>query len=150
MAVLVDVDRERRAFLQLGAAFVARGQRLLAVLDAELGERRKRLECLVEAPRLVHIDLQRQLVGNTANRADALDVEPVAAAQLELEAPEPVECFLRTAGHVVGIAEPHRPGGRRPRAAQPEQLVDGHAGELALQVVERRVEGGARGGLARR
>ena len=36
VAVLVDVDRDRRAALQLGAVRVAGGQRLLAVLDRHL------------------------------------------------------------------------------------------------------------------
>ena len=82
VAVLVDVDRERRALLQLQAAFVAGRQRLLAVRDAELRQRRKRLERLIEAPRLVDVDLQRKVAGDCANRPDSLDVEPVAAAEL--------------------------------------------------------------------
>jgi hypothetical protein len=35
VAVLVDVDRDRRARLQLRASGVARRKRLLAILDAE-------------------------------------------------------------------------------------------------------------------
>ena len=42
----------------------------------------------------------------------------------------------------------HEVGG--PLAPQPEQPVDGQSGELALQVVQRRVDGGARRVLARR
>ena len=42
----------------------------------------------------------------------------------------------------------HEVGG--PVAAQAEQPVDRQAGELSLQVVERRVDRGARGLLARR
>src|SRR2546423_12536164 len=148
MAVLVDVDRERRALLQLGAVRVAGGQRLLAILDAELGERRKRRERLVEAPGFVHVNLQRQLARDAANRADALDVEPVAAAQFELEAPEPVERFLRTARHVVWIAEPHRPARRRAGAPQPEQPPDRLAEQLALQVVKRCIDRRSRRALA--
>src|SRR5690348_12516652 len=53
MAVLVDVDRKRRAFLQLWAPLVACRERLLAIRDAEPGERGQRLERLVEAPGLV-------------------------------------------------------------------------------------------------
>ena len=50
VAVLVGVDRQRRAALQLGAVRVAGRQRLLAVLDAERGQLRQRLERLVERP----------------------------------------------------------------------------------------------------
>ena len=132
-----------------GPPRVAGGQRLLAVLDAELGERRERLERFLEAPGLVDVDLQRQVAGDAAHGTDALDVEPVAAAELELEAAEAVERLLGAAGHVVGIAEPDRPARRRAGAAQPEQPPDGLAEQLALQVVERGVEGGSRGELAR-
>ena len=150
VAVLVDVDRDGRALLELGTARIARGQRLLAVLDAELGQRRQRLEGLLQAPRLVDVDLERQVAGDPADRSDALDVEPVAAAELELEAPEAVERRLCTARHVVGIAEPHRPARRRPGPAQPEQPPDGLAEQLALQVVERGVDRRAGGELAGR
>ena len=63
VAVLVDVDRDRRALLQRPAALVAGAERLLAVLDAELGQLRQRLERLVERPPLVDVDLERQLGG---------------------------------------------------------------------------------------
>ena len=101
-----------------GPAGVAGGQRLLAVRDAELGQRGQRLERLLEAPCLVDVDLQRQVARDAAHRADALDVETVATAELQLEAPEPIECLLGAAGHVVGIAEPDRPARRRPGAAE--------------------------------
>ena len=133
----------RRALLQLRAARVAGGQRLLAVLDAELGELRQRLERLVEAPRLVHVDLQRQVARDAAHGAHALDVEPVAAAELELEAPEALERLLGAARHVVGIAEPDRPARRRAGAAQAEEPPDRLAEQLPLQVVERGVDGRA-------
>ena len=84
VAVLVHVDRERRALLQRAAALVAGTQRLLAVLDAELGQLRQRVERLLERPPLVHVDLQRH-VGDAANGTHALDVEAVAAAELELQ-----------------------------------------------------------------
>ena len=109
----------------------------------------QRLERLVEAPRLVDVDLQRQVARDAAHRADALDVETVAAAELQLEAPEPIERLLGAAGHVVGIAEPDRPARRRPGATEPEQPPDGLAEELALQVVQRGVDRRARGELAR-
>ena len=150
VAVLVDVDRQRRALLQLGPARVAGGQRLLAVRDAELGQRGERLESLRETPRLVDVDLQRQVTGHFPDRADALDVEPVAAAELELESPEAAERLLGPARHVVGIAEPHRPARRRPGPAQPEQPPDRLAEELALEVVERSVDRRAGRELARR
>ena len=51
VAVLVDVDRERRTTLELRAARIAGRQRLLAVLDAERGQLRQRLQCLLERPR---------------------------------------------------------------------------------------------------
>src|SRR5207244_3607488 len=87
MAVLVEVDRKRRTLLQRAAAWIAGRKRLLAVLDAELGERRQRLERLVERPRLVDVDLERH-PGHRAHGPDALDVEAVPAAELELEPPE--------------------------------------------------------------
>ena len=57
VAVLVDVDRDRRARLQLRAVRIACGERLLAVLDAERRELRQHVERLVERPGLVHVDL---------------------------------------------------------------------------------------------
>ena len=57
VAVLVDVDRDGRAALQLGAVRVAGRKRLLAVLERHL---RQQLERLVERPVLVHVDLERQ------------------------------------------------------------------------------------------
>ena len=148
MAVLVDVDRDRRALLQRPAALVARPERLLAVVDAELRELRQRLERLLERPPLVHVDLQRQL-GRAADGAHALDVEAVAAAELELEPAKAAGRLLGAAGHVVGVAEPDRPRGRRPRRGQPEQPVHRDAEQLAREVVERAVERRSRRDLAR-
>ena len=83
------------------------------------------LERLVERPPLVDVHLERQL-GDGADGAHALDVEPVAAAELQLQPPEAARgCLLGAARHVVGVAEPDRPRGRRPVAAQPEQPPDG-------------------------
>ena len=48
--------------------------------------------------------------------------------------------LVRAPGHVVGIAEPDRPRGRRAAARQPEEPVDRNAEQLPLQVVQRRVE----------
>src|SRR4029077_5615714 len=128
--------------LQLGPAWVAGGERLLAVLDAEVRKRRQRLARLVRAAPLVDVDLQRQLPRYAAHRADALDVEPIAAAELELESPEPLERPLCAAGHVVGITEPDRPARRRPGAPETEQSPDRLAEQLALEVVQRGVDGG--------
>ena len=51
-----------------------------------------------------------------------VEVEPVAAAELQLQAPEAARRGgLGAPRHVVGVAEPDRPGGRRPAAAQAEQ-----------------------------
>src|SRR5581483_4588198 len=148
VAVLVDEDRERRALLQLGAAGIAGRQRLLAVLDTELGELRQELERLREAPGLVHVHLERQVAGDAADGTDALDVEAVPAAELELEAAEAGERLLRAARHVVGVPEPDRPARRRAGAPQAEEPPDRLAEQLPLQVVESRVDRRARRELA--
>ena len=85
-----------------------------------------------------------------ANGADALDVEAVAAAELQLQPLEARRCLLGAARHVVGIAEPDGPRRRRPGARQTEELPGREAEELPLEVVERPVERGARGVLAGR
>jgi hypothetical protein len=149
VAVLVDVDRDRRAALQLGAALVVRAERLLAVLDAELGELRQRLERLVERPVLVHVHLQRHARDGT-NGAHALDVEPVAAAELQLQPLEAAARLLGLAGRLVRVSEAERPGGRRARAREAEQAPDGDVEQLSAQVVERPVERRLRGELAPR
>ena len=120
VAVLVDVDRDARALLQLRPTRVAGGERLLAVLDLHL---RQVVERLLERPRLVDVDLQRQ-VGHLAHRVDAHGIELVAPAELQLEALEALVLdLLRALRHVVGVAEPDRPRRGRPAAAQAEQLV---------------------------
>src|SRR5436190_10347369 len=140
VAVLVDVDRERRAALQLGAIGAAGRERLLAVLDTELFQLRQRLERLVQGPVLVHVDLQRDLA-DSVHGPDALDVEPVSPAELQLEPLEPSFDPLRSPRHVVGIPEPDRPGGRWASALETEELPDGQAGELATEVVQGGVDG---------
>ena len=139
VAVLVGVDRDRRALLQRPPALVRCPQRLLAVLDPELVQPRERVERLVERPPLVHVDLERQL-GDRPDGADAVDVEPVAAAELQLEAGEPWRRQLRSARHVVGIAEPDGPRRRRAGPGQAEQPPDRDAEQLRLEVVEGAVE----------
>src|SRR5206468_4775429 len=83
---------------------------------------------------------------------DALDIEPVARAELQLETPEaPLGSrLLRTARHVVRVAEPDRPRRRRAPAAQAQQAVNRQAEQLSLQVVQRCIERPARGELLRR
>ncbi len=106
MAVLVDVDRDGRAALQLGTVRVARRQRLLAVFERHL--RAGSSSASVERPVLVDVDLKRQ-IGRGAHRLHALEVEPVAPAELQLQPPE------------AARSRPPRPGGpcRRGRRARP-------------------------------
>ena len=147
VAVLVDVDRHRRAPLQLGAVRVTGGERLLAVLDLHL---REELDGLVERPVLVDVDLEGER-GRSADGAHAVEVEAVAAAELQLQPLESAPLGgLGAARHVVGVAEPHGPRRGRAVAAQAEELPDRKAHELALEVVERRLDGRARRLLARR
>src|SRR5262249_28653004 len=110
-----------------------------AVLDSELGELWKRVERLVDRPPLVHVDPQRQL-RDRANRTDALDIEPVGAAELQLATAEPSGGLLRSARHAIGITGPDRPRRRRATARQREQPSCRHAEQLALEVVRRGVE----------
>ncbi len=97
------------------------GQRLLAVLDAERLQLRQRLERLLERPVLVHVHLERD-VRHASHRTDALDVEPVAAAELELQALEPAPAPARPGG-------PCRPGRRaRPSSSSAARFAGGRAG----------------------
>src|SRR5439155_25471486 len=123
---------------ELHAARIARRERLLAVLDPERLELRQRVERLGERPALVDVDLQRQR-GHPANGANALDVETVPSPELELQALEPRRVALGLARHLVRIAEADRPRRRRAAALEPEQPPDGQAGQLAAEVVGRRV-----------
>ena len=120
VAVLVDVDGDRRPLPQHLPAFVTLGQRLLAVLDPELGELWQSVERLVERPPLVHVDLQRQ-GRDRADGADALDVEAVGTAELQLEPAEP-----------SGDAAPPGAPCRRGRRATPSRTSAGRcAGDRA-------------------
>ena len=149
VAVLVDIDRERRALLQLRPGLVAGGERLLAVLDARLRERRQRLERLVERPVLVDVDLEGK-VGHGPYGPYPLHVEAVAAAELELEpAKTAVACPFGVARHRVGVLERDRPRRRRPFAAKAEQAPDRNAGELPAEVVESGVDRRPRGEFLR-
>ena len=147
VAVLVDVDRHRRAALQLRPVRVAGGQRLLAVLQVEL---RQVLERLVERPRLVDVALQRQVGDASARHAHARRrgrrgrrasaSAGGSRARRPSRSAAPCRPDRRARSSTTSAARP----------AQAEQLVDRQAGQLALQVVERRVERRARGLLARR
>src|SRR5204862_6668891 len=96
-------------------------------------------ERLLQRPRLVDVDLQRN-VRHGAHRTDALYVQPVVAAELQLQPPEAAGDALGAAGHVVRVPETDRPGGRRPRAPEAEEGPDRQARQLPAQVVERRVD----------
>ncbi len=146
VAVLVHIDGNRRGGLERRPALVASRQRLLAVLHAELHELWKRVERLVERPVLVDVDLQRH-GGRRADSAHAIDVEPVATAELELEA-EKVRRLRGPRGHVVGISQPDRPRRRRACLTETEQSPHRQPHESPLQIVQRGVERGARCELA--
>ena len=66
------------------------------------------VERLVDGPPLVDVDHERE-VSDAAYGANPFDVEPVAAAKLQLEPPEPRGRGGRAASHVVGVAEPYGP-----------------------------------------
>ena len=91
-------------------------------------------------PVLVDVDLQRQ-VGDGADRADPLDVEPVAPAELQLQPAEArVDAARRGAPCRRGRrARPSTTSAGPPRC-EPEQLPDRLADELPAEIVERRVE----------
>ncbi len=90
-----------------------RSERLLAVLHVERRQLHEIVERFVGLPALVHVDLHRETVA-LAHRAHALDVETVPPAELQLQPLETRIDLLGAARHVVGIAEPDRPRGRRP------------------------------------
>src|SRR2546421_737340 len=90
------VEREQQVAVEVDGR-----QRLLAVLNVHL---RQQLERLLERPVLVDVDLERN-VRRCARGPDALEVEAVAAAELELQPTEATAggrfCSAR---HVVGVA----------------------------------------------
>ena len=92
VAVLVHVDRDRRALSELGATLVA-----VPAEAARSTRRRARRAAAARRPplrttTLVDVDLNRKL-GDPAHRANALDVEPVSAPELELQPPEAGAAF---------------------------------------------------------
>src|SRR5829696_2542213 len=147
VAVLVDVDRNGRTRLQRRALGIPGGQGLLGVLDRKL---REELERLVERPVLVDVDLERD-ARRRAHRPHALQVEPVAASELQLQAAEPTPLGgLGALRHRVGVAEPHGPRRRRAGATQPEEPPHREPRELPLEVVQRAVDRRTRCVLTRR
>ena len=88
VAVLVHVDGKRRPRASAATPPGSpAGSGCSTYSTPQPGERRDVLERLVELPVLVHVHHQRQL-GRRADRADALHVEAVAAAELELQPAE--------------------------------------------------------------
>src|SRR5204863_8179105 len=96
-------------------------------------------------PVLVDVHLEWD-VGDAADGRDPLEVEPVAAPELQLEPPEPGGA-LRLPGHLVGIRQADRPRRGRSGPAETEEAPHWKAEELAAEVVEGRVERGHRGPL---
>src|SRR6187401_995040 len=143
VAVLVHVDRDGSALLQLRSIWIAGGEGLLAVLDARLGQRRQRLERLVQRPVLVDVDLERKTRGR-AYSPNALYVQAVATPELQLETAEPsVARSLGVARHRIRVLEGDGPRRRRPLPQQAEEAPHREAGELAAKVVEGGVDRGA-------
>ena len=152
VAVLVDVDRDRRRRLQLRPVRVARG-----AAAARSTRRRARASCgsASSASSSVQYSLTSTWSGTSvtaADRAHALDVEPVAAAELQLQPLEPPARAARFAPSRAissGVGEPDRPRGRRPEPLEPEQPPDRLADQLPAEIVKRRVDRRPRGELAR-
>ena len=126
VAVLVDVDRDRRAALQLGAARVARGERLLAVLRRRA---RPAAAASSSASSSVQYSFTSTCSGRSVTRADGARRarrrgrrgRRASASGGWNRGARP----LGAARHVVRVAEPDRPArSAGPRAAQPEQLPD--------------------------
>src|SRR5262249_491465 len=65
---------------------------------------------------------------------------PRAPPELALQAPKALRGLLGPACHALRLTEPDRPGGRRAAARQPEQAMSRKPQQLALQVVQRRIE----------
>ena len=141
VAVLVDVDRDRRARLQL-----ARRPRRRRGSGCSQYSTPSSASCgsASSASSSDHHSLTSTCSGSSvtaAHGAHALDVEPVAAAELQLQPPE-----ARRRPSPPG--EPCRPDRRArpstrsagPSRGRPSSRQTGMPSELALQVVERRVE----------
>ena len=111
VAVLVDVDRDRRAAPQLGPVRDRRaGSGCSQYSSGICGSS----SSASSSDQYSFTSTWSGSVGRRANGAHALEVEPVAPAELQLQPPEPARRgLLGAARHVVGIAEPDRPRGRR-------------------------------------
>ena len=139
MAVLVDVDRKRRRGASARTVRVAGGQRLLAVLDAELREQRN-----ARAPSSsVQYSLTSTCSGSSRRPRDGTHrvrtSRPSRAAELQLEA-------TRSPGAATAGAAPCRPDLRARssrmsaglHAPRPTQLPDRQVKtQLALEIVQR-------------
>jgi hypothetical protein len=108
---------------------------------------RQRVERLVERPPFVDVDLEGNVLRRLPDGAHPVDIETVAASELQLQALEPPARvrLRRLRAHLVGRREPNRPGGRRPEALEPKHPPDRLAEKLPAEVVQRRVDRGPRG-----
>ena len=139
-----------RRRLQLRAVRVdPAAQRLLAVLDAELGQLRQRVERLVERPVLVDVDLERDVGRPRARRAPGRRrgrrrrrASASAAGTARSRAPSRPSRAISS-----GAASPivHEVGG--PSRSSPSNRQTGSPSELPAEVVQRRVDRRARGEL---
>ena len=124
VAVLVDVDRHRRRALQLRPV----RDRRPAAAARSTRRRARQLRQRSSASSSDQYSLTSTWSGSSVTRAHgahALDVEAVAAAELELQPAEaPRRAALGAPRHVVRVAEPDRPRRRRALARQPEQPPD--------------------------
>ena len=142
VAVLVDVDRHRRAPLQLRPARVARGQRLLAVLDAELGSCGSVLERLVERPVLVDVDLERTSVtARTARTRSTSSPSPPPSFSFSRRNRGAASSARRAMSSGSPSQTVHDVGG--PARAARAAARPAAPSELPAEVVQRGVERGA-------
>ena len=148
VAVLVDVDRDRRAPLQLRARPGRRRRAAARSTAARSCGRYSSASSSVHASLTSHCS-GRSVTARTARTRSASSPSRPPSFSFSRLNPRRSD-LLRAPRHVVRVAEPDRPRRRRPGPAQAEQLVDRLAGELALQVVSACVDRRARRVLARR
>ena len=142
---LVGVDRRADLRAQAGHAFdVPVRQRLLDQVEPARVELADDVQRLLVVPEAVGVDRQEGVgADRVAHRVDHRDVVGHrAVADLHLEERE--AGLLRErglGGDVVGLAGRQHPAlARRFECAAAEQLVDRHAEQLALEVVQREVD----------
>ena len=142
VAVLVDVDRDRRAPLQLARRRGRRrGSGCSQYSTPSCGELRERLERLVERPVLVDVDLQRQRPSTARTARTRSTSSPSRAAELQLQPLEAAADPLRRARHLVRVAEPDRPRRRRAAPAAARAAARrARPASLPAEVVQRAVE----------